>query len=64
MTMTVSVTITLGPGTVVSTSGPTSVFTRRCHPKDTPFPCSFVCHLYLHNLHSCTVGFSVHVMHW
>ena len=48
MTVTVSVTITLGPGTVVSTSGPTSVFSRRCHPKATPFSYSFICYPHLH----------------
>jgi len=62
MTVTISVTITLGPGTVVSTSGPTSVYSRRCHPKDTPLSYLFVCHPYLHNLRSGTVVLSVQAM--
>jgi len=62
MIVTVSVTITLGPGTVVSTSVPTSVFFRRCHPKEVPFSYSFVCHPHLHNLRSGNVVFSVHAM--
>ena len=62
MTVTVSVTITLGPGTVVSTSGPTSVFSRRCHPKDTPLSYSLLCHPDLNTLRSGTVVLSVHAV--